>query len=181
MGKSSSTGGLSSACPACNKTHYADRLDDLVQAVRRCCAQPKNRARRTKSTVVRPPPSKIELPIVLEFDRLVSSQNKTTYAHWTHYNRELQDWRRRCTVTMLQLSNIQLWYSRWRLVRQYRPPHRELDWANLVGGAKPLIDCLVEFGVIHDDRPAHFKCEYEDIKGPVDKTFLSLLDYEIKT
>jgi hypothetical protein len=41
---------------------------------------------------------------------------------------------------------------------------RELDHANLVGGAKGLIDCLVRQGHLYDDRPAYFDCTYHQHK-----------------
>jgi hypothetical protein len=45
-----------------------------------------------------------------------------------------------------------------------------------VGGCKPLIDCLVEECVIHDDAPDFFTCQYTQQRGAVNQTILTLLD-----
>jgi len=39
------------------------------------------------------------------------------------------------------------------VVRIIRYSKRTLDYGNLVGGAKPVLDALVREGVIHDDSP----------------------------
>lgn len=42
---------------------------------------------------------------------------------------------------------------------------RELDHGNLVGGCKPLVDALVQEGVIFDDSPAWLEATYAQGKG----------------
>ena len=44
------------------------------------------------------------------------------------------------------------------LLRSYRT--RLVDYANLVGGAKPIPDCLIRLGYLRDDTPRWFHCEY---------------------
>jgi hypothetical protein len=49
-------------------------------------------------------------------------------------------------------------------LRSYRT--RLVDYANLVGGAKAIPDCLKRLGYIHDDSPRWFFCEYSQIQVP---------------
>ena len=44
-------------------------------------------------------------------------------------------------------------------IRSYRT--RQLDYANLVGGAKPIPDSLIGLGYLVDDGPKWFRCSYE--------------------
>ncbi len=118
-----------------------------------------------------------QLPLVLTFDRLTESQNESTYAHWSTYSKDKRNWQLRSMVAMLKIAGLNLWWSRWSIVREYAHPHRELDWANLVGGAKPLIDCLVNQQVIKDDRPKHFLCGYNQRKADESRTILTLEEY----
>lgn len=39
-----------------------------------------------------------------------------------------------------------------------------LDYGNLVGGAKPIPDCLKALGYIRDDRPSLFTCTYTQVR-----------------
>lgn len=66
--------------------------------------------------------------------------------------------------------------SAWVLERVYTPPGKEMDYANFVGGAKPLIDGLIHYGIIVDDAPSHFHCKYEQTPGDENATYLILLE-----
>lgn len=44
----------------------------------------------------------------------------------------------------------------------------ELDYGNLVGGAKPIPDCLKRLGYIRDDCPKYFTCTYAQQKCRAD-------------
>lgn len=172
MGQSSATSGLSAGCPTCGKQHGANSLDQLIQAVRRCC-----KVKKTKVREILPRPSMPALPLTIVFDRVGASQNESTYAHWSAYNKDKRDWKARCQIALVDLAGLNMWWSRWTLVREYAHPHRELDWANCVGGAKALIDCLVANQVIRDDRPKHFICDYSQRRGEVNQTILTLEEY----
>ncbi|TVR43524.1 MAG: hypothetical protein EA402_09485 [Planctomycetota bacterium] len=50
------------------------------------------------------------------------------------------------------------------LIRSYR--NRLVDYANLVGGAKPIPDCLQRLGYLEDDSPRWFECSYEQLRCP---------------
>jgi len=56
--------------------------------------------------------------------------------------------------------------------------HRQklLDYANFVGGAKPIPDGLKHLGYIHDDSPDYFHCEYiqHKVKKAEQRTVLEL-------
>jgi hypothetical protein len=88
--------------------------------------------------------------------RRVPSQNAVQYAHWSAYTKERDMW--------------------FLLLRAHLPPRdppnepmrvclrsfrtRLVDYANLVGGAKAIPDCLKRLGYIKDDSPRWFHCEY---------------------
>ena len=111
------------------------------------------------------------------FNRGVLSQNKTTYSHWTTYKRDKASWLSYSHL-LTPLRGCCLPYSEWELTRVYTPPKRLYDKANLIGGAKPLIDTLVKLGVIWDDDPTHFECDYKQEKGDVNATRLTLVRYD---
>ena len=50
-----------------------------------------------------------------------------------------------------------------RLTSHRRRGHPPLDDDNLVGGAKPLRDALVDCGLIHDDSAVYAEFEYEQV------------------
>jgi len=126
---------------------------------------------RTQSSVCPP------LPFELRFTELIASQNRTTYAHWTVYAAEKRRWKAEAAVVMRPLSGLRFEWSRWSLLRRYAGRKREMDMANLVGGAKPLIDQLTEMEVIVDDAPAHFSCAYAQQRSDENLTVLTLLEY----
>lgn len=119
-----------------------------------------------------------ELPFRVSFDRHVESQNKTTYSHWSKHFADKKDWLRRVQKAFADYHGMRLPWSSWALVRVYSSRRRLMDFANFVGGAKPLIDCLTECGVIYDDDPLHFTCSYQQVAGDTDITYLTLLEYK---
>jgi hypothetical protein len=85
------------------------------------------------------------------------SQNQLQYRHWRAYTAERDAW--------------------WLLIRSQLPPRaapvdhpvrirlhsfrtRLVDYANLVGGAKPIPDVLIRLGYLKDDSPRWFACDY---------------------
>ena len=50
---------------------------------------------------------------------------------------------------------------------------RELDYDNLVGGCKHLIDALIHEGFIYDDAPDYINLNIRQIKGSEYKTVIS--------
>ncbi len=94
--------------------------------------------------------------------RRVPSQNTTQYGHWRTYTKERDTW--------LMLLRVQLPPRRppdhpiRMALRSYRT--RLVDYANLVGGAKPIPDCLIRLGWIKDDTPRWFHCDYFQFQVP---------------
>lgn len=94
--------------------------------------------------------------------RRIPSQNSSQYRHWSHYTRERDAWflalRRALPPNTPPLGKVRLRITSYR--------SRLVDFANLVGGAKPIPDCLVRLGYIRDDGPEWFDCEYRQFKVP---------------
>lgn len=64
------------------------------------------------------------------------------------------------SLLLWPVAGLRLNWSEWQITRCWAPPRRELDYGNMVGGAKPIPDVLIEMGTIVDDKPAHFACNY---------------------
>lgn len=85
------------------------------------------------------------------------SQNKTQYRHWRDYHAEKSAWLRLLRAALPtripepRFVEIALLSYRIRLC----------DYANLVGGAKPIPDALILLGYLWDDSPRWFKASYE--------------------
>ena len=76
---------------------------------------------------------------------------------------------------LVPVRGLKLQVSKWELVREYCYPNKEFDHANLVGGCKSIIDVLVSSGVIQDDAPKYFDCEYSQVKADRTQVRLRLL------
>lgn len=93
----------------------------------------------------------------ITIDRRVPSQNASTYAHWRDYAAEKQAWAilLRAALKPRLKAPDHLMYLQ---IVSFRT--KELDFANLVGGAKPIPDCLKELRYIHDDSPQWVRIDY---------------------
>jgi hypothetical protein len=58
----------------------------------------------------------------------------------------------------------------------YRPGKRAYDNANLIGGAKAVVDVLVARGILKDDSPKWFEGIYQQEPGPSDAIVLTIFD-----
>jgi hypothetical protein len=88
--------------------------------------------------------------------RRVPSQNNSQYSHWSTYARERDTW---FMLLRAQLPPREPPDEPVRLIlRSFRT--RLVDYANLVGGAKPIPDSLIRLGYLKDDSPRWFYCEY---------------------
>jgi hypothetical protein len=93
---------------------------------------------------------------LLILKRRIPSQNMTQYRHWSHYHAEKEAW---FVLLRAQLTPRRAADEPVRVVlRSFRT--RLVDYANLVGGAKPIPDALMRLGWIKDDSPRWFHCEY---------------------
>lgn len=94
--------------------------------------------------------------------RRVPSQNASQYGHWRTYTKERDMW---FVLLRAQLPPRRAPEHAIRMqLRSYRT--RLVDYANLVGGAKPIPDCLVKLGYLKDDSPRWFHCDYFQIQVP---------------
>ena len=99
-------------------------------------------------------------PRLIVIRRKVPSQNDSMYRHWRAYTAERDAW---FVLLRAHLPPRQPVETPVRLaIRAYRT--RLMDYANLVGGAKPIPDCLIRLGYLKDDSPKWFNCTYEQIQ-----------------
>lgn len=97
--------------------------------------------------------------------RRVPSQNESQYRHWTLYHKEKELW---FVLLRAQLTPRKPVAEPVRIIlRSLRT--RLVDYANLVGGAKPIPDALKRLGWIKDDSPRWFLCDYYQAVVPKDQ------------
>ncbi len=100
------------------------------------------------------------MPFTIVVPRRVPSQNRSQYSHWNAYRKERDAWfvllRRHLPPRAPVSVPVRL------LIQSFRT--RLIDYANLVGGAKPIPDGLVRLGYLKDDSPEWFTCSYEQHK-----------------
>lgn len=95
--------------------------------------------------------------------KLIVSQNKRDRSHWAKHYRDKRDWGYALLLALrckLIPPNRQVHVK----ITCYRP--RLLDDANMVGGAKGLVDAIVDMGIAKDDSREWIKVEYEQVKVP---------------
>ncbi len=103
---------------------------------------------------------RIGLKIVVP--RRVPSQNASMYRHWSAYTKERDAW---FILLRSQLPPREPPAEPVRIVlHSYRV--RLVDYANLVGGAKPIPDSLIRLGYLKDDSPRWFACDYFQSQVP---------------
>ncbi len=107
--------------------------------------------------------------------RRLPSQNASMYRHWRTYTTERDAW---FVLLRAKLRPRPPVDAPVRMaIRSYRT--RLIDFANLVGGAKPIPDCLVRLGYLKDDSPHWFECEYQQhqVAKPDERTELEFLSW----
>jgi hypothetical protein len=116
---------------------------------------------------------------VFRFPRRVPSQNQLHYRHWSRYTQERDAW------FILLRSQLPPRHGETgpvaMAIRSYRL--RLVDYANLVGGAKPIPDCLIRLGYLRDDGPAWFRCSYEQFLVPraEERTEIEFLPWAVES
>jgi hypothetical protein len=94
--------------------------------------------------------------------RRVPSQNVSQYRHWRTYTQERDAW---FVLLRSKLPPREPVNEPIRMVlHSYRS--RLVDYANLVGGAKPIPDSLIRLGYLKDDSPRWFVCDYHQTQVP---------------
>lgn len=164
---------LSTRCPRCHTEIRAPNLRQLSQAVRSHCKVKQVTATPVATVTLLP-----ELPWSITLPVSPKSQNLTTYSHWSVYKKDKTRWRRLLLPQVSRYRALQLSYSEWSVTRFWKHPLKEMDFANFVGGCKPLIDILVQEGIIQDDSPRHFKCDYRQQRADTIATVLTLHSYQ---
>lgn len=102
------------------------------------------------------------MPSKVVIRRRIPSQNAHHYGHWRRYRQERDTW---FVLLRSELPPRAPVEGRVRLlIQSFRS--RLIDYANLVGGAKPIPDCLKRLGYIKDDSPDWFECAYEQHRVP---------------
>lgn len=96
----------------------------------------------------------------------IQSQNQGRHDHWSRAARHRKRWAQVLRIHLRGMIPAAPWVKAWcRITRIYGGRSRDFDFGNLVGGAKPVPDALIELGVIADDNPRQFACEYVQRKA----------------
>lgn len=101
--------------------------------------------------------------LTITIKRRLPSQNKCHGAHWRAYRKEFDVWAMLMAIALPPCSVPPQSKKCFRII-SYR--NRLCDFANLVGGAKPIPDILKRRGYIRDDSPRWFHCEYAQVQVP---------------
>ncbi len=97
--------------------------------------------------------------MLITIKRLLPSQNKSAWSHWRVYAKERDVWYAmiRAKLTPRKPPEHKVLVA----IVSYR--NREIDYGNLVGGAKPIPDALVKLGYLKDDKPKWMECSYKQV------------------
>jgi hypothetical protein len=95
--------------------------------------------------------------------RRLPSQNKCHGSHWRTYRKEFDVWAWMMGLALPLRTSPPTTQVCIRII-SYR--NRLCDFANLVGGSKPIPDILKRRGYIRDDKPEWFHCEYAQVQVP---------------
>ena len=91
----------------------------------------------------------------------IVSQNKRDKMHWAQKSKDRDDWASRICVMVYQTGAQEYLRPKGkRLVRVVSYRKRLCDIANLIGGAKGLIDALTRSRLIVDDSPQWMDATY---------------------
>jgi hypothetical protein len=110
----------------------------------------------------------------------IKSQNTREKQHWGSRARDNKRWRAYVRAAMTPAERSQVVNVKRRVViTSIRG--RLLDVGNLVGGAKGLVDALVQCGILVDDSPKWCEIEYHQrikTKSETQKTIISWEDMQ---
>ena len=99
-------------------------------------------------------------PITVVIPRRLPSLNTVHKRHWSVYAREKKIWK----VLMLAKLRPQKNPDHMMYLRIVSHRCKLCDVANLVGGAKPIPDLLIDLGYLHDDGPDWMIASYDQVK-----------------
>jgi hypothetical protein len=140
--------------------------------VKQCRPKSSTTKRRpTEDPVIRPFPEwaakrlRSGNSVRIELGRPIPSQNRFMGKSHHTYDSEARAWKQHLAVHLAEFVMVKLQWSVWGLTRVIHPGSKVYDLANLVGGAKPIPDALTFHGVIVDDAPDYFTCDYAQIQA----------------
>jgi hypothetical protein len=91
----------------------------------------------------------------------IQSQNVRDRRHWSAAAKEKKRWMHALRAALIgRLPRNPPAFVQASITRIYGGRAREMDLANMIGGCKGLVDCLVQLRLIQDDKPSCFNCEY---------------------
>ncbi len=151
---------MQAKCPTCGESIVAETLNDVQRHLKRCGKVAKISAPSVKRTMLPNATSIPSLPFTIEVPRAIPSQNASHKKHWAVYSNELGCWRRTLEPLLRPVLGLNLSWSRWHFLRLIPSRGRVMDYANIVGGCKPIPDAMQEFKVIAGDDPNRFKASY---------------------
>lgn len=117
----------------------------------------------------------------LVLPRAAQSLNSVGVNHKTNhkYRRERRAWAYQLTrYGALDIPEAE-GKRRIFFLRQWAAGKRAYDYGNLVGGFKPLLDMVVDCGLLIDDKPKHCADYYKQMRSPdgTDRVIITLEDY----
>ena len=101
----------------------------------------------------------------LELPMKILSRNVLDRQHWAVKRKEKQHW---CLLVRNQMRLNKVRFTKEKEkhsieIISYRS--RKLDYDNLVGGCKQLIDAMIEEGYIWDDSPKYLDLRIKQVKN----------------
>jgi Holliday junction resolvase RusA-like endonuclease len=99
--------------------------------------------------------------LTLTIRKRLESQNRRDAWHWARRSKDRDDWQSRIVVQLYSCGGhayLSPKVKRRVTITSYRS--RLCDLANIVGGAKGLVDALTRSRLLVDDSPQWFECEY---------------------
>lgn len=98
----------------------------------------------------------------LRIEAASPSQNAFAFSHWRKAKASKDAWKMliRCAKGFLEIPKAE--GKRTLTIERHSP--RELDEPNLIGGAKGIIDNLVQLGLLVDDKPKFLDLRVKQVK-----------------
>ena len=93
--------------------------------------------------------------------KTIQSQNKRDKMHWAQRSKDRDDWQSRIVVQLYSVGAREYLSpksKRMVTITSYRA--KLCDIANLIGGAKGLVDALTRARLLVDDSPQWMECTY---------------------
>ena len=109
---------------------------------------------------------------VLELPIRIKSRNVLDKEHWAVKRRSKKEYAL-LIRNQMKLNKIPKAKKEKYKIHIISFRKRELDYDNLVGGCKYIIDALIDEGFIYDDSPDYINLTIQQIPGSEYKTYIS--------